>query len=60
MFISNNRPSSHLWGKENLVKHRKVSKYNETDCRKNYLFLVEHNSGLFDGKPCQSLSVAKA
>ena len=33
MFISNNRASFHLWGKENLVKHRKVSKYYETDCR---------------------------
>ena len=27
MFISNNRPSFHLWWNENLVKHRKVSKY---------------------------------
>ena len=33
MFISNNRPSFHLWWKENLVKHQKVSKYYETDCR---------------------------
>ena len=33
MFISNNRPSFHLWGKENLVKHQKVSKYYENDCR---------------------------
>ena len=32
MFISNNRPSFHLWWKENLVKHRKVWKYYETDC----------------------------
>ena len=32
MFISNNRPSLHLWLKENLVKHRKVWKYYETDC----------------------------
>ena len=31
MFIGNNRTSFHLWGKENLVKHRKVSKYYETD-----------------------------
>ena len=30
--ISNNRPSFHMWGKENLVKDRKVSKYYETDC----------------------------
>ena len=33
MFISNNRPSFHLWWKEKLVKHQKVSKYYETDCR---------------------------
>ena len=36
MFISNNYPSFHLWWKENLVKHRKVSKY-ETDCRQIYV-----------------------
>ena len=29
MFISNNRASFHLWWKENLVKHQKVSKYYE-------------------------------
>ena len=33
LFISNNHPSFHLWWKENLVKHQKVSKYYETDCR---------------------------
>ena len=33
MFISNNRPLFHLWWNENLVKHPKVSKYYETDCR---------------------------
>ena len=27
MFIANNRDSFHLWWKENLVKHQKVSKY---------------------------------
>ena len=32
MFISNNGASFQLWWKENLVKHRKVSKYYETDC----------------------------
>ena len=31
MFISNIPPSFHLWRKENLVKHQKVSKY-ATDC----------------------------
>ena len=33
MFISNNRTSFHLWWKEDLAKHWKVSKYYETDCR---------------------------
>ena len=33
MFISNKRTSVHLWRKENLVKHQKVSKYYENDCR---------------------------
>ena len=33
MFISNNRASFHLWSKENLVKHQRVSKYYENDCR---------------------------
>ena len=31
MFISNNCTLFHLWGEENLVKHRKVPKYYETD-----------------------------
>ena len=32
MFISNNRASSHLWGKKILLKHQKVSKYYESGC----------------------------
>ena len=32
MFITNNHASFHLWGKENLVKHQKVSIYYEQDC----------------------------
>ena len=32
MFISNNHASFHLWLKEALVKHQKVSKY-ENGCR---------------------------
>ena len=32
MFMSNNRALFRLWGKENLVKHQKVSKYYENDC----------------------------
>ena len=39
MLISNNCPSFHLWWKENLVKHRKVSKYYETDCLQNFILL---------------------
>ena len=39
MFISNNRASFHLWWKENLVKHQKVSKYYENDCLQNFLLL---------------------
>ena len=37
MFLSNNGPSFHLWWKENLVKHREVSKYYETDCGLSHL-----------------------
>ena len=33
MFITKYRTSFHLWWKEKLVKHRKVSKYYETVCR---------------------------
>ena len=39
MFITNNRATLHLWWKENLVKHQKVSKYYENDCLKNFLVL---------------------
>ena len=31
IFISNNRALFHLWWKENLIKHQKVSKYYEND-----------------------------
>ena len=37
MFISNNRPSFHLSGNENSLKHRRVSKYHENDA------LITHN-----------------
>ena len=40
MFKSNNRPSFHLWWKENLVKHQQVSKYSENDCLKNCHLLL--------------------
>ena len=39
ILISNNHPSFHSWWKENLVKHRKVSKYYETDCLQNIILL---------------------
>ena len=32
MFITNNHTSFHLWWKENLVRHQKVSKYYDHDC----------------------------
>ena len=32
MIISSNLASFHLWWKENLIKHQKVSKYYENDC----------------------------
>ena len=35
MFISNNRASFHLWRRESLLKHQRVSKYYESDC--NYI-----------------------
>ena len=38
MFISNNRASFHLWWKENLVKHQKVSKH-VNDCLQNFVLL---------------------
>ena len=41
MFISNNHTSFHLWGKKNLVKHRKVSKHYETVCLQNLLLLFK-------------------
>ena len=44
-FISNNRASFHLWRKESLVKHQKVSKYYENDRR---ILLVAF------GNDCQS------
>ena len=39
--INNNCASFHLWGKENLVKNQKISKYSENDCgsRKCHLCL---------------------
>ena len=35
MFLGNNCTSFHLWLKENLIRHQKVLKYYENDCRSN-------------------------
>ena len=52
MFISHNRLSFHLWWNENMVKHRKVPKYYENDCRPtldltpvifNYAFMIRQD-----------------
>ena len=39
MFTSNYRPSLHWLLKKDLVNHRKVSKYYETDGLQNFLLL---------------------
>ena len=39
ILISNNRPSFHLWWKENLAKLQQVSKYYEKDCLQIFLLL---------------------
>ena len=40
ILISNNRPSFHLWWKENLGKLQQVSKYYERDCLQIFLLLL--------------------
>ena len=49
MCISNNRPSFPLWWKENLVKHRKVSKYYETDCGYILTYFIKSVRNLYFG-----------
>ena len=39
MFVTDNNASFHLWLKESLVKHQKVSNYYDHDCLQNFLFL---------------------
>ena len=39
MSVSNNRKSFHLWEKESLVKHQKVSKCYAIDCLQNFFLL---------------------
>ena len=51
IFISNNRPSFHLWWKENLVRHRKVSKYYETESI--YLWFFSFLFHIFEGSLLQ-------
>ena len=45
MFITNNHASFHLWGKENLAKHQKISKYYDYDCRSFFCYceVLHHN-----------------
>ena len=52
MFISNNRASFHLSWKENLVKHQRVSKHYENDCRQ-----TQHNLSVVGKNPsrCHNL-----
>ena len=49
MFLSKNRLSVHLWWKENLVKHWKISEYYKTDGLKNFplLFIFFINNYFF-------------
>ena len=49
MFISNNPTSFHLSRKGNLVKHQKVSKYFENDCRwlNNLYYLLAAQASSF-------------
>ena len=39
-FITNNYASFHLWWKEYLEKHKKVSKYYDNNCLQNILLVV--------------------
>ena len=39
MFISSNRTLFQFWQLDNLEKHQNVSKYYNSDCLKNILFL---------------------
>ena len=56
-FITNNHASFHLWWKEKLLNHQKVSNYHEHDCLQNFLLLfmslltalIFENSHISDG-----------
>ena len=43
-FITNNQASFHLWRKENLIKHKKFSKYYDHGCRSRSKKLNENNT----------------
>ena len=44
-FITSNHASFHLWWKEKLLNHQKISKYYEADC--GYLFWTERLEEIF-------------
>ena len=46
MFITNNHNEFHLWWKENLVKHQKVSKYYDQDCSKTFILWNNPNNDI--------------
>ena len=49
MFVANNYASFHLWWKENLLKHQKVSKYYDHVCR--YQISATNNFDNLDQTP---------
>ena len=59
MFISNNCPSFHLWRKENLLKHRKVSKYYELDCGSSNIYQIKRASSNLLDVAINSIIVSK-
>ena len=49
MLVTNNHTSFHLWWKENLPNHEKVSKYDKHDRLENILLLIVENSRILAG-----------
>ena len=64
-FININHSSFHLWGKENLLNHQKISKYYEHDYLQNFLLLfmslltalIVENSPRLNLKKCPRLNL---
>ena len=55
MFVSNNLASFQFWWKENLVKHQKVSKYYEDDCRFiTEIVMLKHSSQYRKAVSCEA------